>query len=224
LKRHLLALACAALVPAVAHDVAAQPAKVDPEKAKTAKQYVDAAIAAQNAKDCDPANSPYQNMITVAASDNSDAKPSWSNYGRAKVAVSSPGLNIFSTLPANKYGNLSGTSMATPLVAGLVALLESQKDVTGPEARAFLQSTGPQVQIETACMCRVDAAAALQAVKNNKLTVVPAAGTVLAGVDPDVGGEIRMRVVHARVDHADDDVRAPLGDLPGLERVDVRIG
>jgi len=53
--------------------------------------------------------------------------------------------------------------------------------------------------------------------------VVPAAGTVLAGVDPDVGGEIRMRVVHARVDDPDRNVWAPGGDRPCLGSVDVGV-
>jgi len=134
-----------------------------------------------------PANAAFPNMITVAASGNDDSKPSWSNYGRAKVAVSSPGLNILSTLPSTQYGQLSGTSMATPLVAGLVGLMKAsaiaqgKAGLSGPEARSILQTTGAKVAIETACMCRVDAAAALTALETDQLTVVPAAGTFAPG-------------------------------------------
>jgi thermitase len=130
-----------------------------------------------------PANAEFPNMIAVAASDNSDAKPSWSNYGKAKVALASPGHNILSTLPNNTYGNLSGTSMATPMVAGLVALLQSEakmksgKGLTGAEMRSLLQTTGTKVQIETACDCRIDALAAVEALNASKLVVVPAAAT-----------------------------------------------
>jgi tetratricopeptide (TPR) repeat protein len=60
LKRHLLAVACVVAVPYAAHDAVAQPAKVDPQqKARTAKQYVDAGLAAQNAKDYETAISLY---------------------------------------------------------------------------------------------------------------------------------------------------------------------
>ncbi len=126
-----------------------------------------------------PANAKFENTITVAASNSSDGKPSWSNYGRAIVDLAAPGENIMSTIPGNKYKNLSGTSMATPLVSSLVALLASQNpEITGAEARSLIQATGAQVDIQTACNCRIDAGAAMEALKNNTMIVVPAAGTI----------------------------------------------
>jgi len=142
------------------------------------------AAAANDGKNNDktemyPANNGYPNSITVAASGPSDTKPSWSNYGTATVHVASPGENIMSTLPNNKYGNLSGTSMATPLVSGLVALMKAQDpSLTGAQVRAILQTTGAKVSIETACNCRVDAFAAVDAVLAKKMVVVPAAATI----------------------------------------------
>ena len=68
-----------------------------------------------------------ENVITVGAS-TGDAKKggltaNFSNYGKKEVDVFSPGHQIYSTLPGgNVYGNLSGTSMACPLVAGIAAL------------------------------------------------------------------------------------------------------
>lgn len=129
-----------------------------------------------------PANSGVSNMIVVAASDSNDAKPSWSNYGKAKVSLAAPGNAIMSTLPADKYGNLSGTSMATPLVAGLVALVKAQDpNLTAEQIRALLQGTGTQIALSTACDCRVDAFNAIDTVKSQKMFVAPFAGTFAVG-------------------------------------------
>ncbi|MFN8792311.1 MAG: S8 family serine peptidase [Bdellovibrionales bacterium] len=128
-----------------------------------------------------PANAPYANVINVAASNANDGKPSWSNFGRKNVHVSSPGENIMSTLPSDKYGNLSGTSMATPLVAGLVAFLKAQDpSLTGTQIRALLQTTGTKANIETACNCRVDAFAAVDHLMAKKPWIFPAAATLAA--------------------------------------------
>jgi len=129
-----------------------------------------------------PANAGLTNTISVAASDSSDNKPSWSNYGRAKVQLASPGDGIMSTLPGDKYGNLSGTSMATPLVAGLVALVKAQDaNLTPMEIRAVLQATGDKVSIQTQCDCRINAANAIDAIKAHKMIVSPYGATYKKG-------------------------------------------
>jgi thermitase len=134
-----------------------------------------------------PTNADVANVIAVAASNAQDQKPSWSNYGRSKVAVAAPGDAIMSTLPSNKYGNLSGTSMATPLVAGLVAFLKAQDPtLTAQEIKALMQSTGAQVSIETACRCRVDAFAAVDALLTKKPFLVPSAATVAVNATTQV--------------------------------------
>ena len=126
-----------------------------------------------------PANAGTANMMVVAASNSTDAKPTWSNYGKAKVSLAAPGDAIMSTLPGNKYANLSGTSMATPLVAGLVAFLKAQDStLTGAEVRSLMQTTGAKVQIETACNCRIDAFAAVDTLLAKKAWMVPAAATI----------------------------------------------
>jgi len=73
-------------------------------------------------------HAPVPNLLTVGASgpvDNANLTADFSNYSKKGVDVFAPGVGIFSTLPGSTYGNESGTSMASPVTAGVAAVLKS---------------------------------------------------------------------------------------------------
>ena len=70
-----------------------------------------------------PASYDLDNIVSVAATDDNDALATFSNFGALTVDLGAPGVSILSTTPANTYSSFSGTSMASPHVAGTAALV-----------------------------------------------------------------------------------------------------
>ncbi len=111
----------------------------------------------------------YNETFAVGATTSADVRWSLSNYGN-HMDVVAPGATVYSTLWSasnpNTYGFKSGTSMATPHVAGLAALIRaSRPDLTLWDVRAIIEQTAvdkgdPGFDIEYA-WGRVDAGAAL---------------------------------------------------------------
>jgi subtilisin family serine protease len=74
-----------------------------------------------------PAAMQVPNILTVASINDRDRRSFFSNFGETTVHVGAPGSNIVSAIPGNKYMRNSGTSMACPHVAGLAALILSER-------------------------------------------------------------------------------------------------
>ncbi|MEM1327911.1 MAG: S8 family serine peptidase [Bacteroidota bacterium] len=95
-----------------------------------------------NAKNYSPANA--EGIITVSALQQNLQKAGFSNTVHdLKMGIAAPGKDIYSCVPDSKYQTFSGTSMATPYVAGLVGLMRSlNPDLTTEEVYAILDATG----------------------------------------------------------------------------------
>jgi thermitase len=101
----------------------------------------------------------YPNVIAVAATDNKDAKASFSTYGASWVDIAAPGVNVYSTFPnhtfylASKFGRsqgydvANGTSMSSPIVAGVAALAWSAHfGATATTVRSKVETTADRVR------------------------------------------------------------------------------
>ncbi|MFN7966278.1 MAG: S8 family serine peptidase [Acidobacteriota bacterium] len=131
-----------------------------------------------------PSSYDLANLISVAATDHRDLKASFSNWGPTSVDLAAPGVDILSTLPGNTYGTLSGTSMATPHVSGVCALIRS------------VSPNIPVAQMKNVLLNSVDHIASMngQVVSNGRLNaffaiaepdnVAPGMINSLAAVDP----------------------------------------
>jgi len=130
-----------------------------------------------------PSNYNLDNVISVAATDYNDQLASFSNYGVNTVDLAAPGVSIYSTKPGNSYGSLSGTSMATPHVAGVAALAWS----VAPDASA--------AEIRAAILDGVDNLASLDGKvttggRLNAYNALQQLGLTIVGSTPDAGAVV----------------------------------
>ncbi|WP_369914492.1 S8 family peptidase [Xanthomonas sp. NCPPB 3005] len=150
---------------------------------------VAAGNSAANVSGSVPAN--CANVIAVAATTSSRAKASYSNYGTG-IDISAPGSSILSTLndgtttPGNaSYASYNGTSMATPHVAGVVALMQSvaPSPLTPAQVESTIKSTAASFSCSQGCGAGLlDANAAVTAALGGGTTTPPTGNTLQDGV------------------------------------------
>lgn len=121
----------------------------------------------------------YPSFVAVAATTSSDTKASFSNYGTF-IDIAAPGVSVYSTSGSTGYSGMSGTSFASPITAGVAALVYSvNTNFTPTQVESFLFSTatdlGTTGEDDNFGHGRVNAAAAVAAAANSTANLYPTA-------------------------------------------------
>lgn len=137
-----------------------------------------AVLAAEN-NGIDAGFPDYASCIYVGATDESDAKTSWSNYG-TYIDIVAPGINMRSTYTGGSYATCYGTSFSAPVVAGIAALIYSvNPSFTPAQVESFIFGSctdlGAVGEDNVFGHGRVNAAAAVAAARDSANNIAPVA-------------------------------------------------
>jgi subtilisin family serine protease len=142
----------------------------------------------------------FSSVIGVGATDEADNRVSFSNYG-PELDVTAPGIRVLSTVGGGGYESWQGTSMATPHVTGVAALVRAARPDLGPDdVRQILYSTADDVNAPGFDVYTgwgvVQAGAAVNAVASTNLALSLIPGSVSLAAEP--GGSSVMTSVEVR--------------------------
>ncbi len=133
-----------------------------------------------------PSSYSLDNIISVAASTYADGLAYFSSFGAHTVDIAAPGYRILSTTPDNTYSIFDGTSMATPHVTGVAALLAAQDSTRNWKTiRNLILSSGDKLPslTSTVTQSRLNALTALTCTSRTlAVPMLPSAANVLASV------------------------------------------
>lgn len=138
----------------------------------------------------------YPEVFAVAATDAQRNKAPFSNYGDY-IDVAAPGVSIASTYPGSQYAALSGTSMASPHVTALAALIRSvNPQLSNKEVMQIMRNTatdlGPQGKDKYYGFGQIDVARALEAARKGSLSEEKAVETNNDRAEDRRGSLIRL--------------------------------
>ena len=143
-----------------------------------------------------PCNTYLPNVICVAATTRTDGHAVFSNYGRRNVHIGAPGSEILSTVRNGNYGTSSGTSMATPHVTGVAALLKAaDPSLDWIAIRNLILAGGDNVtaMTNTVTQKRLNAAGALMCSDSTLLTRLR---PIVNTINGSVGTPIDLSALH----------------------------
>lgn len=162
-------------------------------------------VAAAGNSGVEEAIAAHDSMLSISATGNTDTRASWSSFGNY-VDLAAPGVSIYAPTRGGGYANVSGTSFASPITAGTVALMFSANPrLTPADVDAILKATA--VDLGTAGFDkyygfgRIDAARAVAQAASMVSTDTQAPGV---GITSPTGGAVVTGVVPVDLTYTDD--------------------